>query len=226
MCGRPGCLGTRRQDASCLTCPECGGPLSTAAFARLLPPAAAAEWAALEVERTLAALPDVLRCPHCATPTPEEGGERHLAVCPSCGHAFCGLCLGPNHPTTPCVSPETRLEIVRLRLAGGARSAADIAALRRAEHNLASEVAIAASTKRCPCGAAISKDGGCAKVICRVCTRAMCWRCGQDVTEESYSHFFAGRPCALFDAAEVRAWGEAQAALLHPGGGGDAAWLR
>ena len=64
--------------------------------ADLLDPEVAARWERLELEQSLARMPDVVHCPRCATACIEDGGD-HCAQCPQCLFAFCTLCNDSWH---------------------------------------------------------------------------------------------------------------------------------
>ena len=64
--------------------------------AGLLGDEAAARWERLELDQSLARMPDVVHCPRCATPCIEDGGD-HCAQCPKCLFAFCTLCNDSWH---------------------------------------------------------------------------------------------------------------------------------
>ena len=64
--------------------------------AGLLDADAAARWERLELDQSLARMPDVVHCPRCSTPCIEDGGD-HCAQCPKCLFAFCALCNDSWH---------------------------------------------------------------------------------------------------------------------------------
>ena len=68
----------------------------TQRVAGLLDSEAAARWERLELDQSLARMPDVVHCPRCATPCIEDGGD-HCAQCPQCLFAFCTLCNDSWH---------------------------------------------------------------------------------------------------------------------------------
>jgi E3 ubiquitin-protein ligase RNF14 len=95
---------------------------------------------------------------------------------------------------------------------------------------------VRSKTKECPtCGVAISKSGGCNKVVCSLCSAKMCWLCGKVI--RGYEHFLDGGDgggCTMFEKAEIGAWqmewdaaaGQAQEAGGNGQGGRDRACRR
>jgi E3 ubiquitin-protein ligase RNF14 len=211
--------------------PGCGARLDPAALAGagLLSGGEVDGWEGAELQAALAAMPDLLPCPHCSTPSLADAGD-HLAVCPAptCRFAFCGLCLGAWHPAAACLGAAARLAVFRARMAGARPTGGQLSELRRREEEYLSAAAIERSgAKRCPgCGAAIQRSEGCNKMACPSCGTRFCYRCGCGI--EGYDHFRAGG-CVLFEAAELARWERAVGgggAVMPAGGIGGGFGLR
>ncbi|EFN52541.1 hypothetical protein CHLNCDRAFT_138969 [Chlorella variabilis] len=195
-----------------LRCPDpgCGAALAPGVLRRVLSPDDFGRWEQLTLQRTLDTMPDAAYCPRCSSLALEDADS--CAQCPTCLFVFCSLCNEGWHPGTTCVSAETKLAMVRRKLAGGGRAAVDD--LRRQEQELLSLAQIEAGwaalckmSKRCPqCGMATQKAEGCNKMACGGCGAYWCWRCGKEI--DGYRHFRSGQ-CILFDEAEILRW-EAQ----------------
>ncbi|KAK9845359.1 hypothetical protein WJX81_004361 [Elliptochloris bilobata] len=180
--------------------PQCRAPFLRERVAGLLGPEAAERWERLELDQGLARMPDVVHCPHCSTPTIEDGGSDNCAQCPKCLFAFCTLCNESWHGrSTQCVSAELKLALLRQRMTG-VRDKSQMAELRKREQEYCSLAHIKGISKQCPsCGMAIQKMEGCNKVTCS-CGTFFCWKCNRAIA--GYSHFRDG-DCLLFDDGEL-----------------------
>lgn len=161
-------------------------------------------WQDITLNKFLSAMPDAAYCPRCSSVSIEDS-EDNSADCPKCFFVFCTLCEEGRHPGIECVGPETKLEILRKKAAGGGRSA--IADLRRKEQEYQSLIEIRKTSKSCPaCGMAIHKVQGCNKMICASCGCFFCYKCGADISDVGYDHYKDGKNCVLFDHQEILRW--------------------
>lgn len=111
------------------------------------------------------------------------------------------------------MSPEARLRLLRerrskARAGRGTRTELDelVAKERRIVEDIRSQGLIAKTTMACPaCASVIAKSAGCNKMTCATCGAYFCYRCGKDISDESYAHFGSAQ-CELFDQEEVQAW--------------------
>ena len=172
----------------------------------------------LRLARSLDSMTDISYCPRCETAC-IESSEGDMAQCSACSYAFCTLCLGSYHPAARCMSNEAKLRLLRKRKekaeeARGSRAALDalVAEERRIVENMRSVEAIERTTMACPCcGTPTLKSEGCNKMTCATCGAYFCYRCGADISEESYTHF-SSAACSLFDAEAIAQWERQMAA--------------
>eukprot|EP00889_Picochlorum_renovo_P003171 jgi/Picre1/30201/NNA_005570.t1 len=161
-------------------------------------------WQDITLNKFLSAMPDAAYCPRCSSVSIEDT-EDNSADCPKCFFVFCTLCEEGRHPGIECVGPETKLEILRKKAAGGGRSA--VADLRRKEQEYQNLIEIRKTSKSCPaCGMAIHKVQGCNKMICANCGCFFCYKCGADISDVGYDHYKDGKNCVLFDHQEILRW--------------------
>lgn len=161
-------------------------------------------WQDVTLTKFLSAMPDAAYCPRCSSVSIEDT-EDNSADCPKCFFVFCTLCEEGRHPGIECVGPETKLEILRKKAAGGGRTA--VAELRRKEQEYQSLIEIKKTSKSCPaCGMAIHKVQGCNKMICASCGCFFCYKCGADISDVGYDHYKDGKNCVLFDYEEILRW--------------------
>ncbi|KAI3430228.1 hypothetical protein D9Q98_004825 [Chlorella vulgaris] len=180
--------------------PQCAAALDPSVLRRVLCPEDFARWEQLTLQRTLDAMPDASYCPRCGTVSLEDSDS--CAQCSKCLFVFCSLCNEGWHPGTTCVSADTKLAMLRHKMAGGSRAAVE--GLRRQEQDLLSLAQIEKTAKRCPrCGTATQKAEGCNKMSCGGCGAYWCWRCNKEI--DGYRHFRSGE-CVLFDEAEILRW--------------------
>ncbi|CAM9336014.1 unnamed protein product [Phaeothamnion confervicola] len=152
-------------------------------------------------------------CPRCENAVVEQAS--HLALCPKCHYAFCGLCRGSYHPGQ-CMTAEDRIKMLEARAGDGGGRKGDGAVVAAAARQQELQLLIAEAknlqkamscSKPCPsCKMGIEKTEGCNKVHCTSCHSYMCYACGADITEPGYDHFGDGGRCALFSQQEVNRW--------------------
>lgn len=184
-----------------LQCPEpgCKQPLLQQTLAPLLTAEEGARWEKLELDSALLRMADVAVCKRCGTHCLEDADN--CAMCSKCLFVFCSLCQESWHPGTQCMSPATRLKILRERMAGNKASAHSLV---QQEFELMSLTAIEKSSKACPvCGMAIQKQEGCNKMTCGSCGAYFCYRCNKPIS--GYEHFRDGG-CVLFELSDIMRW--------------------
>ncbi|CEL92756.1 unnamed protein product [Vitrella brassicaformis CCMP3155] len=207
-----------------LRCPEpsCGRSIDPEVLHRLLDEDEYERWQRLSLQKALDGMGDLVYCPRCEAHRNENTAvledADHLARCPKCHFAFCGICRAEWHPGTACLDPEQLLEVLEARSKGDKAYGEEV--LRR-EQNLKQEAESLKTIKRearqCPtCGMAIYKTEGCNKMKCEQCYTNFCWKCLQPIS--GYEHFANNPNCNLFDMEEIERWNRMMRGLNHPRG--------
>ncbi len=161
-------------------------------------------WESLTLKRALDSMADSAYCPRCSSLALEDLSD-NSADCPVCLFVFCTLCEEARHPGVECVGPETKLQILKEKAAGGGQAA--IQELRRKEQEYKSLIEVKKTSKPCPCcGIAIQRTEGCNKMTCSSCGAYFCYKCQADISTTGYDHFKEGGTCILFDQEEILRW--------------------
>ncbi|KAI3855058.1 hypothetical protein MKX03_018452 [Papaver bracteatum] len=168
-------------------------------------------WESKLFHRTLDSMSDLVYFPRCEMACLED--DDHLAHCPKCFFAFCGLCRDRFHVGVQCMTPEEKLKFLQNRqhftqlMAKQKQKELDMI------NQLRSMEEIMRISKQCPnCMMAISRTEGCNHMHCSNCEHDFCYKCGEEYDMGKYSC----KNCVLFDEETVRRW-EAQMRQRHSG---------
>ncbi|CAL1399469.1 unnamed protein product [Linum trigynum] len=202
-----------------LLCPEskCGGMIPPSTMKHFLGDDKYVRYESLMLQKTLDCMSDAVYCPRCEFVCIED--EDHFAQCSKCFFSFCSLCKSARHVGEPCISPESKLQLLEASLVSASRITG---AQRRLElenkindiirelenriNEIMSEMEVARVCKICPhCKMAISKIDGCNKMVCGSCGKYFCYLCNKPIN--GYEHFRGGA-CKLFQTVSPDQWQE------------------
>ncbi|CAN0842927.1 E3 ubiquitin-protein ligase RNF14 [Linum grandiflorum] len=189
-----------------LQCPKakCGSMIPPSILKQLLGGEEYDRYESLMLQKTLECMSDVVCCPRCEMICIED--EQNFAQCPSCFYSFCSLCKDKRHVGEPCLTPELKMYILQERMKSSQISEKQRLAEMNKINEVLSESAISRDSKQCPtCRMAISRTGGCNKMVCSYCGNYFCYACNKPIA--GYDHFKDGG-CELFPAEAIREWEE------------------
>ncbi|CAN1859964.1 E3 ubiquitin-protein ligase RNF14 [Linum perenne] len=191
-----------------LKCPEakCEGIIPPSILKQLLGDKEYDRYESLMLQKTLECMSDVVCCPRCEMICIED--EQNFAQCPSCFYSFCSLCRDKRHVGEPCLTPELKMHILQEqnRLNSSQINEKQKLVEMNKINEFLNEKAIARDSKQCPiCRMAISRTGGCNKMVCAHCGNFFCYACNKPI--EGYEHF-RDEKCELFPEDTVREWEE------------------
>ncbi|EOA11979.1 hypothetical protein CARUB_v10012737mg [Capsella rubella] len=190
-----------------LQCPdsECGEIVPPGILKKLMSDEAFESWETLMMQKTPESMTRITYCPRCGTQCIED--EDQLALCSKCHFSFCTLCKGKRHVGVACMSQERKLQILQDRQGYALLGVEQ----RRKDQEIINEImsvkVIMESAKQCPsCNIAISKTGGCNKMLCNNCGEYFCYRCNKAIIN-GYAHFSEGT-CELFPQEAIQEWND------------------
>ncbi|CAN1356907.1 E3 ubiquitin-protein ligase RNF14 [Linum perenne] len=166
-----------------LKCPEakCEGIIPPSILKQLLGGKEYDRYESLMLQKTLECMSDVVCCPRCEMICIED--EQNFAQCPSCFYSFCSLCRDKRHVGEPCLTPEEQNRLNSSQISEKQK----LAEMNKINEFL-NEKAIARDSKQCPiCRMAISRTGGCNKMVCAHCGNFFCYACNKPIG--GYEHF-------------------------------------
>ncbi|CAN1859962.1 E3 ubiquitin-protein ligase RNF14 [Linum perenne] len=117
----------------------------------------------------------------------------------------CCICFS-EQAGEPCLTPELKMHILQNRLNSSQINEKQKLVEMNKINEFLNEKAIARDSKQCPiCRMAISRTGGCNKMVCAHCGNFFCYACNKPI--EGYEHF-RDEKCELFPEDTVREWEE------------------
>ncbi|CAI0472908.1 unnamed protein product [Linum tenue] len=165
-----------------LLCPQskCGGMVPPGLLKQLLGDEKYERYESLLLQKTLECMSDAVYCPRCEFVCIED--DDNFAQCSKCFFNFCSLCKNARHVENDslCRTKNERLK--------SSRSVAQMRVEQNKINEFLSESYIARDSKQCPvCRMAISRTGGCNKMVCGNCGNYFCYRCNLSI--DGYDHF-------------------------------------